>query len=108
MRHIHAILSENENDAANKFISDHVLCGGDIEHIFYNTREKATFRVRCSECGVEKDLTDFNPASERGLLQTYQNFLDFSDEMGFERVNTSKLGLVIVLGKSAIESGDTK
>lgn len=69
-RHIHAILSDAENDAADLFIRDHMHAGGGcIEHIFCNTLEGATFIVRCTTCGDTRDLTNFKPGQERAVVQ---------------------------------------
>jgi hypothetical protein len=65
-RDIHAILSERENDLADRFclkhMHDHI---SEIEHIFMNTNGIASFRIRCVKCGKEEDLTDFRPGEER-------------------------------------------
>ena len=60
-------LSEVEYESANKFVEKHRKCfvnrglgSNNIEYIFCSTGIGDIVKIRCSECGIEEELTDYD------------------------------------------------
>ena len=60
-------LSELEDERAKKFVEEHRKCfvnrglgSTNIEYIFCSTGIGDIVKIRCSECGIEEELTDYD------------------------------------------------